>query len=504
MLAISADAQDAFDAGDISSSDLNGTARFVGMGGALSALGADISTMSTNPAGTGLYRRSEFNMSLSGQFTDEGQLGHDAARLSFDNIGILCAFEMDDSGEGLQYFNFGFNYVKKRNHLANAFVNVSGLNGMFSQTYQIADYANLSNQTDSWGLLTDLACSSSNHGGILYEDNVNNEIVYSGQSAASGQYRRACYGSTSEADFNFSLNFSDKFFFGASLGIYNIDYTRESAYMEVASSADAYAYEIYNWAENSGEGVDLKLGMIFRPFEDSPFRIGFSVHTPTWYRMTLANGATMCYNVDPSNHSYGQSYYLISSDYEYSFRTPWKLDASLGYTIGKNFAIGLEYEMCDMGSARYSSLDDSHYSDDYIYFREVNDIISSTFKTQHTFKVGLEYKPIDDVSVRFGYNHVTSPFCKDGYKRELSYAGYATETDWTYWKAINRFTVGLGFKISSSSYLDFTYMAQFQKGDFYAFNDYYLDEATGVTRYMPSSEIKNDRSQLMATFGVRF
>ena len=36
--------------------DLNGTARFVGMGGALGALGGDISTIGTNPAGIGIYR----------------------------------------------------------------------------------------------------------------------------------------------------------------------------------------------------------------------------------------------------------------------------------------------------------------------------------------------------------------------------------------------------------------------------------------------------------------
>ena len=34
--------------------DLNGTARSVGMGGALDALGADLTTMGANPAGMGL------------------------------------------------------------------------------------------------------------------------------------------------------------------------------------------------------------------------------------------------------------------------------------------------------------------------------------------------------------------------------------------------------------------------------------------------------------------
>ena len=47
------DAQSIYDADKFTSKDLSGSARFVSMGGALGALGADISTMGVNPAGTG-------------------------------------------------------------------------------------------------------------------------------------------------------------------------------------------------------------------------------------------------------------------------------------------------------------------------------------------------------------------------------------------------------------------------------------------------------------------
>lgn len=58
-------AQSAYDATNIASHNLNGTARFVGMGGAMGALGGDISTIGTNPAGIGLYRSSDAMFSLS-------------------------------------------------------------------------------------------------------------------------------------------------------------------------------------------------------------------------------------------------------------------------------------------------------------------------------------------------------------------------------------------------------------------------------------------------------
>ena len=56
-------AQETYENAKIVQEDLNGTARYVAMGGAMEALGADISTIGTNPAGIGMFRHS--NISLS-------------------------------------------------------------------------------------------------------------------------------------------------------------------------------------------------------------------------------------------------------------------------------------------------------------------------------------------------------------------------------------------------------------------------------------------------------
>ena len=53
-----------YDANRWMGSDLNGTARFVGMGGAMGALGGDITTMGTNPAGIGIYRSNDVMVSF--------------------------------------------------------------------------------------------------------------------------------------------------------------------------------------------------------------------------------------------------------------------------------------------------------------------------------------------------------------------------------------------------------------------------------------------------------
>ena len=54
-----ASAQSTVDAYNLSQSELRGTARFMSMGGAFTALGGDLSTLGQNPAGVGVYRGSE-------------------------------------------------------------------------------------------------------------------------------------------------------------------------------------------------------------------------------------------------------------------------------------------------------------------------------------------------------------------------------------------------------------------------------------------------------------
>ena len=469
-------AQDSYDAQTFANSDLNGTARFVAMGGALGALGGDVNVMSTNPAGTGLYRSSDAAFSFSGLFTGEGAMGHDGARMSFDQGGVLIAFDMDEpTSKGLQFVNFGVNYKKNRNFLYNQLTDVKNLNDTFSQTYQIADLCNYAFANNYWGTLANMSAAEEGvHGGILDESD-----GYAGLPASKAYYEKATFGSNIQADVNLSFNISDQFFLGASVGVYDLDYHRESFYQE--QGTDAVVYDFTNWYKTEGDGFDVKLGFICRPIEDSPFRFGLSVHTPIWYRLTDSNGADLFMNDEFVSSE-------ANAEYDYRFRTPWKFGVSVGHTIGQNFAIGAEYEFQDMGSMHYRAM--GGYNNDY--FRNVNRITEQTLRGQHTLKVGMEYKPIEALSLRAGYNFVSSPFKKDAF-RTIGYDGVYTETDYTNWGAINRFSVGLGYRYKGG-YVDLAWQYQAQKGDFYAFDDVDLKP----------TKVDANRSQLLATFGFRF
>jgi hypothetical protein len=106
-------AQDTYENARLLGSDLNGTARYVGMGGALDALGADISLTGTNPAGIGLFRRNTVSASLGIVNQDDVHKFDKVGKtnLSFDQIGFVYSSQTARNS----FLNFAFNYHKSRN-----------------------------------------------------------------------------------------------------------------------------------------------------------------------------------------------------------------------------------------------------------------------------------------------------------------------------------------------------------------------------------------------------
>ncbi len=527
-------AQSAYDAETMSTADLNGTARYVGMGGALGALGADLSTMGSNPAGTGLMRSQDVSFTFGGLFTgNKGTLGEDGGRASVDQAGIL--FALPTGSGSVRNVNFGVNYQKRRNYMSNLdqWLNLNG----GSQTFQIAQMADDAYLNNQFGALTygtipyatkmgktdagvdvndvrsKIMDSKYYHQGIIldnykelmvgsnplkyeeYEKKFNaydkSELGgygYFGVSAKEANYRRATSGSNAQVDINLSTNLEDRVFLGLSVGIHTSTYDRYASYYEMG--VDGATYQIDNKYHNSADGINVKVGAIFRPIDDSPFRFGIAVHTPTWYNIrdyyTTYIGETG-YNFD-------------SGDLRYRFRTPWKFNFSLGHTFDNVLALGVEYEFQDLASAKYSN----SYGNN-VDFSGSNSDVKANLRTQHTIKVGAEMKPAPAWAIRVGYNLVTA-----GIKKEANtythYASDYTETDYTNWGAINRVTLGLGYRFKGG-YIDLAYQLQLQKGDFYAYDYKGVDHTLVGLDSNPvitPTQITNNRSHVMATLGFKF
>ncbi len=100
---------DSYVGAQLATEDLNGTARYVGMGGAMDALGADISTIGSNPAGMGLFRRSQVSGSFGMVVQPEGKSFQDGSKTSasFDQLGVVFS-----TRTGMHsYFNFGLSLI---------------------------------------------------------------------------------------------------------------------------------------------------------------------------------------------------------------------------------------------------------------------------------------------------------------------------------------------------------------------------------------------------------
>ena len=108
-------------------------------------------------------------------------------------------------------------------------------------------------------------------------------------------------GGVDQYDFNVSFNVNDRFYFGVTLGAYDVDYNKYSLYDEMYAytlEGDTHVYDDEGYSLESfnrihGSGFDFKFGAIFRPIEDSPLRIGLAVHTPIYYKLTYTTGALL-------------------------------------------------------------------------------------------------------------------------------------------------------------------------------------------------------------------
>ena len=536
MAAVAAVAQTQYDAARFSGSELNGTARFVGMGGAMSALGADISVIGTNPAGIGLFRSHDlslsfgFNKNVTNSNLGGTEVKDERTRASFDQLGFVYSTKIGNKTD-LRYFNIGFNYHKMAN-FNRQFSSRGNLNGS-SLSWQMQDMmlgtGAYQNQA-SYDALLDAEnpyTSSAYYGtpflgsmGVrtgLVDDVTGNDGSFGmmGWNGASGDYYSREEGGINAYDFNLSFNVQDRFYFGATLGVYDVNYSRYSSYYETVlddKGNDNGSFQLNNWFTTDGAGLDLKLGVIVRPMEYSPFRIGFAVHTPIWYSLNDRYTATLGTDILAFPEKYTENlsdYYAPDASYllEYQLATPWKFNVSMGTTFSNVLAVDAEYEFANYAKARYKD------AGGYV-LAAANEAVDKYLKNVHTFRIGMEAKFTPQFSFRAGYNYVTSPIADNSarYVPNLSTnkADYIwfdeTRTDPEYHnlKARNTLTLGLGYR-GKFMYADVAYKYDFYKSDFYMFDDYrFSNDGNSIVSRNSAAAVNHDRHQLLLTLGVKF
>ena len=538
-------AQETYENARLMEEDLNGTARYVGMGGAMEALGADISTINSNPAGIGMFRSSNVSTSFGVVSQADGKdfRTGNKTNFSFDQLGFVYSTRTGRSS----FLNVAFNYHKSRNfdYILSA---AAPLNGMGSQNglsfvkgigenYTKGEIAGSSRYNFDYDKCKGTHFAASELDNVYY-----NSFIISSDGApywnpaSDFSMNRANTGYIGVYDFNISGNINNRIYLGLTVGIQDVHYKGVSDYVENILDGDnqpAGNLIVSDERAITGMGYDVKAGIIIRPFEESAFRIGASVSTPTFYKLTTRNHTYLT-----NNTVYNDMYnprYVANDSYEFKLYTPWKFGLSMGHTVGTNLALGASFEYADYGTADTRYITNTFYdewSNTYQDDSESDNIMNThtkeTLKGVATLKVGGEFKPTKEISLRAGYNYVAPMYQTEGFKNGfLDSAGSnsSSSTDWVNWEATNRFTLGFGYRHQNFA-IDLAYQYNTRKGTFYPFSgahgeyNYYLVDDNGnivkdeagntiietevVDINCPGVKVKDNRHQLLCTLTYTF
>lgn len=481
-----------------------GTARSMALGGAFTSLGADLSAMSINPAGLGMYQHNEivltpmitFQSSKTADTNPFGKNGKNrfamanfgAALNTYQSSGTLTSLTIGIGVNRIADFNSRYSYKfdtpysgggSQAPSIADVFGRQLGQAGIFPNSNGELGYEYynpyfwpailgyngymISSFTDAAGSYYVPDCIGSNASILHYMDVVNS-------------------GSINEFALSFGANFNNIVYLGATIGIqsvhkstgiyYGEDYRYDngpaanSAGDQLISQLD-YA-DLYQHSVLDGSGANLKIGVIVRPSE--ALRIGVAFHTPTYYSLERSYYGTInsqLYNNDTGDteiNSDGTPYQDDMGSDSWCFTSPARLMLGISYTFGNFGLISIDYERDWYNGIRVKNTPDGFD----IYPEDYKAEFKHGFQGTNTLRAGIEIKPLPVVALRVGGGFTGSMFKNrnDYYDMPLAY-----RTSYV--------AAGIGFNLSRSISLDMAYQYIADKQTPYQLF-YSLDRDTGT------------------------
>lgn len=499
----------ATDLAQLSQTHVFGTARVMGMGGAFTSLGADLSSMSLNPAGLGMYRRNEISltplvpMAKASTAGTASWKGNSKSQFAFANVGVaLNVFESSRSsltsltlGIGMNRiadFNSRYSY-KTDTPYAGGSVWAPTIADIFGQ--QLGQAGIFPNGNDELGynvnpyywpaVLGYNGFMISRH---FYTDPETQEEKPTyvpdciGSNASILHYMDVVNsGSINEFTISAGANLNNIVYIGATIGIqsvhkatgvyYGEDYRYDhgqainSAGEELETQLD-YA-DLYQKSVLDGSGVNFKLGVTVRPIES--LRIGVAFHTPTYYsleRSYYGDITTQMYNNATEKTEINQDGTPYQDDMgsnSWCFTSPARLLFGISYTFGNFGLITVDYERDWYNGIRVKNTPDGFEP----YPEEYKAEFKQAFQGTNTIRAGVEFKPLPTIALRVGAGYTDSMFKN----REHYYDSPLTyETRYI--------TAGVGFNLSRYVTLDLAYQNVTDKQTKYRLF-YSIENATG-------------------------
>jgi hypothetical protein len=429
----------------------SGSARIQALGGTQVSLGGDYSSAFSNPAGLGMYNRSEFTLSPGVTINDISSTyfgNKSSASKSMINIPGVSLVYHHESGKQTGFIGGSVGLTLTRTNDFNRQFGYRGTNSDNSIIdYFIDDAYGINPESMLWRENEDpgdyfRSLTALAYNNYLIEDfNDNGQYAY--RSVLSPLPEEPGFpaevrtldqeeiseskGSQYQVSISYGANFNDKLFIGGGLGITTLRYKINQIFREsnFRFSEDPDYEPIDNFEANEnydirGTGVNLTLGAIFRPVDF--LQVGASLVTPTFYKLTDTYGARMAsqwnYFDDPNNPSFPpqsdvSEYFddipLIS---EYNISTPLRVTTGATF-ISKIGFISADVEFVNYSKAKYNS----DIADD---FSPENDGVKAAYEPVVNYRIGAEYR-YNILRVRGGFNYMADPHRqKQGIDRSIT------------------------------------------------------------------------------------
>jgi len=456
-----------------------GTARYMSMGGAFGALGADFSTLSSNPAGIGLYKKSEITFSPALYFgktkSEYNGFKSDDSKTNFNinNAGVVFTTKPNNSDRSILKFiqfglglnrinNFNNRMMIQGNNSENSYVdtyvdNANGINYQDIEDDPYGDYAFDLNLAWYDYLIDTVPGTTDNYWGAV--------------TPGTNKLQRKefnSWGSMNEFMIAFGANLNDRLYIGGSFAFPYIRYFEESLYSEEDNKNlmnDFRRMNLYQDLETRGTGFNMKFGIIVRATDW--VRIGGAIHSPTWFNsMNDYWYSTLTSEFD------NDDYFSKSSpqgNYDYDIETPWRATGNIAFIIANVALISADYEYVDYSKAELKGFDYGFYNE--------NAAIKSKYEKSQNIRVGGEYK-LGQFAVRAGYAFYGSPFASgvnDGKK--------------------NYYTGGLGYR-DKNFFIDLAYVYSSSKEDYYLYRSENVQVNPVKNKYITNN--------VLLTVGLRY
>ena len=326
----------------LSERTIMGTARYVGMSGAMSAIGGDPSAVLDNPAGLGLYQRSEVMLTFDETLDYSRQVGVSKKWLRSQFMCPQASFVLSlptysVNEMGVQSYNMMFSY--RRMH-------------SYGRTYEAIGTREASLGSILPSLDIPFCTNPTAQSNSLYL----NELGYA-----------------NEYSFDFSLNIGHRWYVGMGLHVQSFMMEGDAVYKETFDTINAAGVNFYNRNSSalqfSGVSCNLSVGLIYRPVKW--LRLGIGLQTPTLGSLRINTSGTFSSQTDSLRFSYAPN---IREPYK-GFHMPLHVSSSVAFQIGAYGMISLQHD----------------------YYKQIKE------PAVHSLRAGIEVIPIMGMYINAGY-----------------------------------------------------------------------------------------------------